>query len=455
MASIDRRVGKAHRDPLGSANATGMSSARPSQPSLTPRRLGALLLAVVVVAAAGCKGTFDNIIGVDPADRVSESALFDNPAQAELLTASARAQFECALGTYALATGLLVNELNTLGSTQMFSLDSHQPDGAGGLAGQYGTGDCNADGGSVGVYVPLSSARWFADRVLEALEGWGDAEVPNRAVLIATVAAYSGFAHTLLGEGFCSMALDGGAELTPAQMFALAETKFTGAITAASGADAADIVNMATVGRARVRLNQGKTAEALVDALAVPPGYVKNATRGPGSTLRENQLYTNTVRDATAGLGPNYLDVRFNGVPDPRVPAVFLGPLTAGVLRYSQSKYASESSPIPIATGAEAQLIAAEIQGGQAAADVINELHAAVGLDPFSSSDPTEIRNHLVEERRRQFFLDGHRVWDKIRLDLPLDPAPGTPYRWGGVHGSAKCLPLPDIERDNNGNFPH
>jgi hypothetical protein len=59
----------------------------------------------------------------------------------------------------------------------------------------------------------------------------------------------------------------------------------------------------------------------------------------------------------------------------------------------------------------------------------------------------------VIEERRRQFFLDGHRVWDKIRFNLPLDPAPGAPYRWGGVHGSAKCLPLPDVERNNNDNM--
>jgi len=282
----------------------------------------------------------------------------------------------------------------------------------------------------VGIFVPLSSARWFADKVLAALEAWTDAEVTNRNLLIATAAAYSGYSHMLLGEGFCSMALDGGPELTPAQVFALAETKFTRALTAAQAVTApatavtaaADIANMARVGRARARINLAKNAEALTDAQGVTAGYVRNATRGTGSTLRENQIFTNVNRTGAATLGPNYYDVRWNGKPDPRVTAVPQAPVLTQP-RYTQAKYTSETSPFPIATHAEAQLIIAEVQGGQAAVDIINALHTANGLDPFSSADPTEIRNQIIEERRRQFFLDGHRVWDKIRFNLPLDPA--------------------------------
>ncbi len=419
-----------------------------------------LALAGALLIGSGCKSTFDDIIAVDPQDRVSEPVLFDDPAQAALLTSSAQGQFECALGTYILATGLLVNELNSLGSTQMFSLDSHQPDPAGGFSGQYATTDCTS-AGSVGVYVPLSSARWLADKVLGALEGWTDAQVTNRSLLIATAAAYSGYGHVMLGEGFCSMALDGGPELTPAQVFALAEAKFTRSLAAAQSVTAPaaavtaalDITNMARVGRARARINQGKTAEALADAQLVPAGYVKNATRAAGSALRENQVFTNVTRTAAAGLGPTYQDVRWNGKLDPRVPAVVLPPVLNNVPRVGQSKYTSEGSPFPLATYAEAQLIAAEVQGGQTAVGIINALHSAVGLDPFASADPAAIRDQVIEERRRQFFLDGHRVWDKIRFNLPLDPAAGSPYRWGGNHGSAKCMPLPNIEKNNNKNF--
>jgi hypothetical protein len=253
------------------------------------------------------------------------------------------------------------------------------------------------------------------------------------------------------------MAIDIGPEITPAQVFALAEAKFTTAITTgqAAGASAVDFVNMSLVGRARTRLNLAKNSDALVDAQAVPPDFIRNANRGAGDSHRENPIFVHVNRTVSAGLAPAYFDVRFNGKPDPRVPAVNEGVTVTNVERYTQRKYPAVDSPIPLATGAEAQLIIAEIEGGQQAVDIINALHAAVGLDPFTSSDPTAIHDQIIEERRRQFFLDGHRNYDRIRFNLPLDPPPGAPYRWGGVFGSAKCLPLPDTERLNNPNLNH
>lgn len=56
----------------------------------------------------------------------------------------------------------------------------------------------------------------------------------------------------------------------------------------------------------------------------------------------------------------------------------------------------------------------------------------------------------MVEERRRELWLTGHRFNDIERLGLTLDPAPDTDYRKGGVYGNTLCLPLPNIERFNN-----
>ncbi len=421
------------------------------------RRLPRTLLCGMVLLAAACEETFNDIISVDPADRVAEGVLFDDPNQASLLTSSVQAQFECALGSYALALGLFGGEVNSLGNTQFFALDRRQPDPAGGFNGLYGISDCGT-GVGIGTYVPMASARWFADKVLASLEAWTDAEVTGRNALIAAAAAYSGYGYVHLGEGFCSMAIDGGPELQPAQVFALAEERFTRAMAAAQAAGGtvgADLLNMARVGRARARMNLNKPQEALADATPVPADYVRNATRTLGNALRENVLYVFINRVVSGGLAPAYWDVRWNGKPDPRVPAVFVGITTTNVARYTQLKYTTEASPIPIATGAEAQLIAAEVQGGQAAVDIINALHTRYGLDPYAGGTASEIRDQVIEERRRQFFLDGHRSYDRVRFNLPLDPPAGSPYRWGApAHGASKCLPLPDVERLNNPNFP-
>ncbi|MEP6620660.1 MAG: RagB/SusD family nutrient uptake outer membrane protein, partial [bacterium] len=56
----------------------------------------------------------------------------------------------------------------------------------------------------------------------------------------------------------------------------------------------------------------------------------------------------------------------------------------------------------------------------------------------------------VVEERRRELFVEGHRLGDMRRLSVPFLPASGAPYQYGGVYGTQTCFPLPDIERINN-----
>ncbi|MBA2458981.1 MAG: RagB/SusD family nutrient uptake outer membrane protein [Gemmatimonadales bacterium] len=61
--------------------------------------------------------------------------------------------------------------------------------------------------------------------------------------------------------------------------------------------------------------------------------------------------------------------------------------------------------------------------------------------------------SQIIEERRRELFLEGHRLGDIIRYGLPLFPAPGTPFYVGGEFGTQVCFPLPAVERDNNPNI--
>src|SRR5205814_1312852 len=82
----------------------------------------------------------------------------------------------------------------------------------------------------------------------------------------ANAAAYAGYSRILLGEGFCEAAINLGPLLTSNDVFASAETMFTTAITAAQAAGDQQILNMAYVGRARARLDQGNKAGAATDA---------------------------------------------------------------------------------------------------------------------------------------------------------------------------------------------
>ena len=74
---------------------------------------------------------------------------------------------------------------------------------------------------------------------------------------------------------------------------------------------------------------------------------------------------------------PAYHNLDVDGVPDPRVELLDHGHLGVDNItpQWSPQKYSSRSSVIPIARWEEAQLIIAEIEGGQVA--VASELAGA------------------------------------------------------------------------------
>ena len=407
------------------------------------RRLGiaGIAASLSIVGLSAC----DTLLEANAPSRILESTLLQ-PSNATVLVAGVVADFECALNNYIAAAGTISDEfMDSQANAAIWDLDRRTSNPATAL---YATGGC---GGLGGLYTPISVARFQADQALRLLDGWTDEQVPGRSVLIARTAAYAGYAYILLGEGFCSAAVDLGPELTPAQVFALAEERFTTAIGTAGVPD--DIRNMALVGRARARINQGKTAEAVADATLVPNNFVFNARTTAAAGRAENRVFrvNNTTGQIT--VDSSFRNLTFAGVADPRVPVADAGRggSLPTVRLWAQGKYASLADPVPIATWREALLIRAEVAGGQEAVSIINQLHARVNLPPFQSSDPAAILAQVQEERRRELFLEGHRLYDTVRFNVPLHPAVGASFsNGGGTYGTNKCLPLPDIERLNN-----
>ena len=416
---------------------------------------GAVLLTTLVPLAA-CD-FLDRVLSVDAPSRIPAETL-EKPENAQLLLNGAIADFECALGAHIVLGGMIGEEL--VDATQTADRLPYDRRVVISSDSRYQRNSCDA----LGVYIPIQTARGSADRLLQLLETWTDAEVPNRTLLIATAAAYSGYAHILLGEAFCSAAIsrllpDGtieyGPEMTRAEIFALAEAKFTQAIAAAQSVSNNEILNMALVGRARARLNQGNKSGAATDAAAVSLNFVKNATASGGNARRENRVAAQNNVSNSVSIGPLYRAMTTDGVADPRVPTTDLGRnATEGTRLWVQNKYATISSPIPIATWEEAQLIIAEnrVATGdlQGAVAIINTLRSRHGLPQYSSSNAADILNTIIAERRRELFLEGHHLFDLVRYSLPFNPPVGAVYPKGGNYGDTKCLPLPDIERFNN-----
>ena len=418
---------------------------------MTHFRFERLALIGLVGLSAGTVGC--GLLDVQTQTQITEEAL-QNPANAQLIVNGAVSDFECALGAYVVGMGLLSDEFESAGGAALFfDWDRRTQEAS---SGTYAVGNCLASQVSLGTYRPISTARYTADNALTLLNGWTDAQVPDRKGLIATALAYGGYSRILLGEGFCSAAIDQGPELTPAQVFALAEAKFTEAIAAATAAGKPDLARMATVGRARARLNLGKLAEAGQDAGGIPVAFVWNANYNAAAFRSQNQLTNMHFRTNGMIVSAPFRNLTFGGVADPRLKVADAGRPSADPTRrlWLTSKYPLQDSPIALATGVEAQLILAEAVGGQTAVGIINALHTRVGLPAtFASTDPAVIKNQIIDERSREFFADGHRSYDILRYNLPLNPAAGTVHPQGGNYGNQRCLPLPDIERNNNPNL--
>lgn len=407
--------------------------------SARPRKatsFGALLVISVVI---GVLASCDTLLDIEAPSRVPGEFL-DDPANADLLLASAIADFECAFAEYIAAGGLMGDELvDGQLAARMWPYDRRSADETDPV---YSTFTCNDP--DPGVYQTLSTARFTAERAMEVIED---------PAQVATAAAYAGYTYVLLGEAMCSAAVDAGPELSKTDLFQLADERFTTAIAGAP----VEIVNMAQVGRARARLDLGDLAGALSDAQAVPEGFERLAEYNAASFRSSNRLWTLNNRDERVSVEND-----FWSVGDPRVAVQDMGRVATSddsTPLWVQMKYPSQDSSIPIATWEEAQLIIAEAQGGQAAVTIFNDLRSRAGAGPVSGTTDEEIRDLLIQERGIELWLESHHLFDKVRFGLDFTPPAGTVYQEGsaakgGFYGSVSCLPLPRVERVNNPNIP-
>jgi hypothetical protein len=384
------------------------------------------------------------------------------PTNAQLLVNGAIGDFECAFSRYVGGSGLLTDELSVaISSTANFDYDRRTlPTNS-----VYGTATCAANQ-QPPIYTTLSTARGSNDTVLAKLRGWTDAQLPtgvNRMKLIGQASAYAGYSLVLLGEGMCSASINMGPELTPAQVFAEAKIRFDSAIVAATAANDAATLNLATLGRARTFLDLGDPANAEKDAAKIAVGFVANMSTDAINVRRQNYLFSAINQSSWSTVDPTFRGLTINGAPDPRVAVTNTGRAgtTTGTQVWTVDKYNSLTAPIPIARYAEAQLIIADARLAAndlpGAATAINAARATrTGLGTYSATGQTaaDVKAQLIEERRRELYLEGHRLGDLRRYGLTATPAAGTAFPGGGgSYGSQSCFPLPDVERINNPNI--
>lgn len=420
--------------------------ARHERRAVDLRRFTAAVVAASLVTTTAC----DRLLSVDNPANVPVDALSD-PGLMPTLESGALQTFQCAWDNYIPTAGVLAGEYWVSSNF----VDSHPWEWRGVIQIKGAGGSCaGRNATSMGFYTPMQQARFQLDDLFKRASAFTDDQVPNRQRMMTEARAYSAYALLILGETMCDMTVDGGPKLAAADVWKLAEDKFTEAITLATALGDNSLKNMAIAGRARARLDMGKLVDAAADARLVPAGFVRNAEYNASSAnqARENRIFNMTFTNAYISVAPPFQGLTVDGRPDPRVPVADLKPKLGQDLVtpfFQQQLYKTVSAPVPIASYAEAQLILAEASTDQTEKlAALNRVRALTNISPLTGTVTDAI---ILEERRRQLFSQGQRYTDMLRKKLPFQT--GT-NRKGQVYNDAlTCIPLPDIETQNNPNF--
>lgn len=331
------------------------------------------------------------------------------------------------------------------------------------------------------IYRAIQRSRSTAELAAAQFAQYGAKDARRSEVL-----SLAGFSDILIAESYCSgvpfsqIAPDGitvtyGQPLTTDQIFQLAVAKFDTALSVAASVPKSDanfanvpvLTNLARVGRARALVGLNRLADAAVQAAPVPASFTYLLYTSANTSRQNNGVYyydnINQRFSAIDKEGGNGLP--FLSDSDPRVQYHDTGaPGFDGARELiNQLKYPTRTSPIPLATGAEALYIQAEAalaSGGSGSfIDFINQARAADGLattvaDPGTATGRVDL---LFKERAYSLWLTAHRLGDMRRLVrfYKRDASTVFPvgdYSGGGTYGTDVNLPIP-VQEQNNPNY--
>lgn len=404
----------------------------------------ATLACLTAIGVSGCSLDVAN-------PSVIDASTFNPNADGTTLALSSQTNFFIAFQSVAMFGGLISDELwsgaarlqtNRLGARVFASTD-----------------DINTN-----FFAPLSLAIASNENAIGALQGGPGAATDLN---LARASMNLGFSLELMAETMCAGVIQGGPQLSDAQLIDSGITRFTNAVTIATAAGSAGtaILNEANVGLARAYLQKGDYAHAGQTAALVPTSFVANVITSANVSTQGslgNTFYGNTVG------GQIVAPARYR-IADPRIPIDSTRPGgTLNGLKYVvEAKYNSYGDQIRLASGLEAQYIAAEagIHGNNstaAAITLINARRAAGGQGSYGgATDSLSVVTELLNQRARDFWLEGKKLGDlrrnpSVALASTLTDPNGSPFyvtSKAPTFGSTFCAPIPPQETNANPNF--
>lgn len=307
-------------------------------------------------------------------------------------------------------------------------------------------------------------ARWVSEHVVERMretegDGFANYELGGRALL------WVGYANRLLGENMCVGIIDGGPIQSSTVYFDRAEAAFSEALQIGVTVNKTDLATAARAGRASVRLDLGKWAEAAADASAVPTSFAfqvqYSSLAGEWNAIAES-VRSAPYRTTTVWTTPYeqyYLDTK-----DPRTAWAKNATYPYGdtpregqnIPFYAQKKFTAQNSPINLSSGPEMRLVEAEVAlragNWQQALNLINGLRTAAGVVLATATNADETWTALKRERGIVLWLEGRRLGDMRRW--LAENAPGQFNPLEDMTGKSVCMPISLTELYTNANIP-
>jgi hypothetical protein len=367
-------------------------------------------------------------------------------------------------------TGAAVaREIHPAGSTGSF-----------GISNRWQNGELGADDSDLDTHWEQAQrARWVAEEAIRRLEAAG----PPPTGSLQTPAAYkntlqlaylyAAFANRVLGENMCDAVIDGSGKLPGSIFLTRAESLFTKAI-GVTGGTAATIATQATAayaGRAQVRVDLGKWAEAVADAGQVPIGFVYNMPYyNIGDDAQRNRIawaIGNTPYRAHTEWNTWYYDYA-QATKDPRVPITITTlqgdaaiDCCGKVPFYPEAKHNTSASPIRLGSGREMRLIESEAKlratDLAGAMSLLNSVRTAAATTTVTATDITDGWRLLKRERGIELWLETRRLGDLRRWKATSTPGALDPLELPGAVSHLKqqdlCFPISTSERQTNPNL--
>jgi starch-binding outer membrane protein, SusD/RagB family len=418
-------------------------------------RAGALLLAFGV---AGATAACDKLLTVDNPATFSNADL-DDPLLSAQMVNGVVVRFEQMYDDLAIHSAVITDEATSGHNFEQWQLDDlRQEDKVNATtAGE--------------VYNQLQRTRAAADsfdaRLVRVL---GDSAQRNLG--LARIRAYAALTYAIMGEFMCAAPVDPAqAAITSDSMLSIAVSRAAQAVAtataykASTGAVAArgdSMINLARVSAARALLDLGRKSEAAAMAALVPAAFEQRS-------FYDDVNQNNAFQAATSGTNRHLgVDVAFRGLGDPRVRhsatastghdqqtllyTPSLGPSFSGWAAGTNVQAFTRSTSIRVSSGLEAQYIKAEAEGlTPANVTFLNSRRAVGGQAAITPATEADFQAALRDQRRRDFFLDGHRLGDLrryIRLySLNLFPTGDRVSPRGGTYGTSVCY-VPSIAEE-------